>query len=240
MFGCLRRLGCLVTLVVLVAAAWLTRDYWYPGFFGRQAAPDAVATWEPVAPAGAERARSGVESLGRPSGPAFVNLEAADLAALILAEATQGGTLPASIKQAEASVSGEQVLLRGRVELGDLKGLDALGPFANFLNKEEPFTFGGTVDVIRPGLAEYRVVSAQIGTFPIPTQAIPKVLDHLSRNARPPGVSPNGVAFRVPSYIGDARVARGRITLYKTTGRSKTVEADSAGARDDSPMNAPR
>jgi hypothetical protein len=71
--------------------------------------------------------------------------------------------------------------------------------------------------VIRPGLAEYRVESAQIGTFPIPAQAIPKLLDHLSKNARPAGVSPNGVAFRVPSYIADARVDRGRITLYKTT-----------------------
>ena len=225
MFGCLRRLGCLVTLVVLIAAAWFTKDLWYPRVFGPHTAEPEAVTWQPVSTTGADRARLSVESLGRPSGPAFVSLKASDLAALILAEATSGGQLPGSIRQGEAAVSGRQVLLRGVVELDDVKGLDALGPFGSFLNKEEPFSFGGAVDVVRPGLAEYRVESAQIGKFPIPTQAIPKLLSHLSRNARPEGVSSNGVAFKVPSYVGDARVADGRVTLYKTTDDKRPATA---------------
>ena len=59
------------------------------------------------------------------------------------------------------------------------------------------------------------IESAQIGEFPIPTPAIPKLLARFGRDARPAGVAPNGVGFEVPSYIGDVRVAKGRITLYK-------------------------
>ncbi|MEP7348270.1 MAG: hypothetical protein ABI877_23590, partial [Gemmatimonadaceae bacterium] len=85
----------------------------------------------------------------------------------------------------------------------------------NFLNKREQIELGGTLDIVSPGLAQFRVESAQIGQLPIPKPAIPKLLAQLARNARPAGVAPNGIAFRVPPYIGDARVAKGRITLYK-------------------------
>jgi hypothetical protein len=33
----------------------------------------------------------------------------------------------------------------------------------------------------------------------------------------PPGVAENGLPFVVPNYVADARVADGKITLYKTT-----------------------
>jgi len=33
----------------------------------------------------------------------------------------------------------------------------------------------------------------------------------------PPGVAENGLPFVVPTYVADARVADGKVTLYKTT-----------------------
>jgi hypothetical protein len=33
----------------------------------------------------------------------------------------------------------------------------------------------------------------------------------------PPGVADNGLPFVIPTYLGDARVADGKVTLYKTT-----------------------
>ena len=32
---------------------------------------------------------------------------------------------------------------------------------------------------------------------------------------RPEGTAPDGVAFATPKYIGDVRIANGRITVYK-------------------------
>jgi hypothetical protein len=39
----------------------------------------------------------------------------------------------------------------------------------------------------------------------------------IRRGTRPQGLAENGLPFVVPTYLGDARVANERITLYKTT-----------------------
>lgn len=210
MLGCLRRLGCLVILVAIVVVAWLFRDRWVPRVFGERNL--AAGTWQPITAEGGKRASSTLESLGRKSGPVFVNLTAAELAGLFLSGGA--GQFPPSVQHAEATVVGDQVHLRATIALEDIKGFD-LGPFAAFANKDERFELGGTLDIISPGLAQLRVESAQIGDLPIPKPAIPKLLSRLGRDARPAGVAPNGIGFRVPPWIGDVRVNKGRITLYK-------------------------
>src|SRR5512143_3077265 len=120
MLGCLRRIGCLIVLLVLAVVAWLLRDRWVPVVFGTRTATTAV--WEPATPEGATRARSALESLGKKSGPVFVNLKAEDVAGLLLAESA--GHLPASVQGVEATVEGDQVHLRGTMSLEDIKGLD--------------------------------------------------------------------------------------------------------------------
>ncbi len=211
MFGCLRRLGCLVMLAAIVVVGWFLRDRWMPVVFGEKSSP--VATWQPITSAGGKRASATLESLGRKSGPVFANLTAAEVAGLFLSGGA--GQFPPSVQGAEATVVGDQVHLRATIALDDIKGVDILGPFGDFVNKRERFELGGTIDIISPGLAQFRVESAQIGELPIPKPAIPKLLARLARDARPAGVAPNGIAFRVPAFIGDVRVAKGRITLYK-------------------------
>jgi len=212
MFGCLRRLGCLIVLIVVGVAAWLLRDRWEPVVFGEKSTRSA--TWEPVTVDGGRKAGATLESLGGTSGPVFANLSAAQLAGLFLAGGS--GTFPSSVQGAEATVVGEQVHLRATVALDDIKGLDILGPFGDFVNKREKFELGGTLNIVSPGLAELRVESAQIGELPIPKAAIPKLLDRLARGGREAGVAPNGIAFKVPTYIGDVRVKSGKITVYKS------------------------
>ncbi|MFN8572254.1 MAG: hypothetical protein U0132_09360 [Gemmatimonadaceae bacterium] len=211
MFGCLRRIGCLVLLAVLAVCAWIFRDRWMPMVVGDRR--PVAATWEPVTPAREAKARDALQSLGQKSGPVFTNLKAADLAAVLL-DGSAGG-LPASVQGAEATVEGDQVHLRATIDLDDIKGLDILGPFGDFVGKRERFELGGTLDVVSPGVGEYRVESARIGDLPIPKQAIPKLLQRLQRGVRPPGLAPNGVPFKLPAYVGDMRVGKGRVTLYK-------------------------
>lgn len=212
MFGCLGRLGCLVLILLLAAAAFLTRDRWGPRILGDRGS--TTVTWEPVTEAGATKAGDAVESLARPSGPAYVNLTAAELASLIASRAVGG--LPRSVDSVQAAIEEDRVRLRARINLEDLRGLD-LGPLSGLLNRRERFEAAGTLDIVRPGLAQFVVSAAQIGDLPIPVSMIPRVLERLSPEPRPDGVAQSGIPFAVPESIGDVRVARGRVTLYKRT-----------------------
>jgi hypothetical protein len=211
MFGCLRRIGCLALLLLIAAALWLTRDRWRARVFGEPAGTSVA--WHKVTTGRSEQARASVETLGRKGGPAFVNLSADELGALLLASA--GSRALSSVSNPEVAISGDRILLRATIQLDDLGQVGDLGPLAAVLKKREPFEASGTLDVVHPGLAEYRVETARIGELPIPRAMIPKLLARASKAERYEGVAPNGIPFEVPAYVADVRIARGRVTLYK-------------------------
>lgn len=217
MFGCLRKIGCLVIVLVVALAAYLTRDRWLPLI--RRTPPPArtVATgptWEPVSDAAAGRARQAIESLGRRNGPVFVNLAPGELASYFYIALAQ--QLPPSADSIEATTIGNRMYVRAVVSLDDFKAVDALGPLAGFVSRREQLQLGGTFAVIEPGLAQFLVEDVRLGQLPIPRGGIPKLLRQIRRGSTPPGVAANGLPFVVPTYLGDARVAPGKITLYKT------------------------
>jgi hypothetical protein len=214
-FSCLGRLGCLLLLVLAGAVAFLMRDRWMPRVLGR--GERAPVTWETVKEPGAGTQKTGndIASLGRANGPAYVTVSAAELAELMVA--SSGHSLPANLDSVEAAVDSEAVRVRALVELEDLRGLDALGPLASILDKRERIEFTGTMGVLRPGLGEFRVASVKIAELSLPRAAIPRLLARLDASVRPEGVSPNGIAITIPEYIGDVRISRGEITLYRRT-----------------------
>ena len=219
MFGCLRRIGCLVVLCVAALGAYLTRDRWMPLINKNrpQSRPTTTAagpTWEPVSDEAASRARRTVESLGKRSGPVFVNLPPGDVASYFyIALAEQ---LPPSADSIEATTIANRMYVRAVISLDDSKAADALGPLAGMVGRRERIQLGGTFAIIRPGLAQFLVEDVRLGELPIPRGAIPKVLRQIRRGTRPEGVVENGLPFVVPTYIADARVADGKVTLYKT------------------------
>jgi len=220
MFGCFRRIGCLILLCVAAVAAYLVRDRWLPYLPRISNGPRTTSTgptarWEPVSDEGAARARRAVESLGRRNGPVFVNLPPGDLASYFyIALAEQ---LPPSADSIEAATIGNRMYVRAVISLDDFKAADALGPLGGMLGRRERLQMGGTFSVIRPGLAQFLVEDVRLGELPIPRSAIPKLLRQIRRGTMPPGVSESGLPFVVPTYLSDARVADGNITLYKTT-----------------------
>ena len=211
MFNCLGRIGCLLLLLVAGALAFLTRERWLPRVFGDRGS--APVTWEAVNQPGAKTAGDAVASLGRTGGPAYVTVSAAELAALMVESA--GHRLPAALDSVQAAIDGETVRVRALVKLDDIRGLDALGPLSGLLDKRERIEFTGTMAVIRPGLGEFRVASAQVADLSLPRAAIPRLLARLDASVRPEGVAPDGIAITIPEYIGDVRVARGQVTLYR-------------------------
>ena len=123
--------------------------------------------------------------------------------------------MPAALDSVEAAIDSETVRVRALVTLDDIRGLDALGPLAGLLDKQERIEFTGTLGVLRPGLGEFRVASVKVADLLLPRAAIPKLLDRLDRSVRPEGVSPDGIAITIPEYIGDVRISRGQVTLYR-------------------------
>ncbi|MFL5423518.1 MAG: hypothetical protein ACJ783_00675 [Myxococcales bacterium] len=209
-------------LCIAALAAYLTRDRWLPflpriGNAPRPTAASAGPDWEPVSDEGAARARRAIESLGKRSGPVFVNVAAGDLASYFyIALAEQ---LPPSADSIEAATIANRMYVRAVISLDDFKAADALGPLAGVLGRRERLQMGGSFAIVRSGLAQFLVEDVRLGQLPIPRGGIPKLLRQIRRGTMPPGVAENGLPFVVPTYLGDARVAGGTVTLYKTTAK---------------------
>jgi len=229
MKGCFSRLGCLVVLIAAallyfkhdqVVALYLTRDRWLPELRERlgmgRGAETPVATegeWAPVSSAGAARARQQVQALASRGGPVYANIAPADLAAYVYDELRR--QLPPSAENVEASVIGDQLHVRALVNMKDLGGSSVLGPLAQFLGDRDTVQFGGTLEIVRPGLAQFRVRQIRLRQLAIPSPLIPQILRRLNRGVRLDGVAEDALPLVVPPYIADVRIDRGRVTLYK-------------------------
>lgn len=185
----------------------------------RQAAMAATEApvWEPLTAEGADRARSAVQRLSRPSGPVFATVRGAELASYVFDELSR--QLPPSAQQLEAAVIDDRLHVRALMNVGDFGGDNGLGPLGAMLNDREPVEFGGTLELVRPGLAQFRIKVLRLREFSVPQRMIPRLLQRVARGARPPGLADDALPLVVPTYLGDVRTGQGRVTLYKVAPR---------------------
>jgi hypothetical protein len=220
MKGCFRRLGCLVLIIALVAL-W----YWYARV-ERPAASTTVLTtttggsstnsgWQPLTAADAERGRVAVEALARRSGPVFANLSPAEAASYIfLIVAKQ---LPPSARNAEASIVGDRLYVRSEVDLKDFGGAGQLGALGMLLGSRDSVLLGGTIHMLKPGLAEFQVQEVKLGKLQVPKALIPRLITQMTHGKNKAlGISESSLPMVMPTYISDVRIANGKITLYKS------------------------
>ena len=220
MQGCLKRAGCLVIIIVL-AAVW----YWYarvespaaataPATATATTATSVSSGWHRLTSADAERGRVAVQSLERQAGPVFANLSPAEVASYIfLVVAKQ---LPPSAKNAEAAIIGDRLYVRSEVDLKDFGGAKSLGPLGLLLGERDSVRFGGTINMLRPGLGEFLVQEVKLGRIEVPSALIPRLLTQMKRGKTVEGISQNGLPMVMPPYISDVRISNGKITLYKS------------------------
>ena len=216
-----KRAGGAAAVVVLLVAVWyLTARGKTPAEVtstpvGSKATATPVSSdWHRLTRADAKRGQSAVQSLGRRSGPVFANLTPAEAASYIFTVVAK--QLPPSAKNAEAAIIGDRLYVRADVETKDFGGSKALGPIGMLLGARDSVRFGGTVKVLRPGLAEFVVQEVKIGRIDLPSPLIPRVLTRMKRGKPVKGVSANGLPIVMPAYITDLRIAKRRITLYKS------------------------
>jgi len=221
MTGCLKRAGCLV-LIILVVAVW----YWYARVQTPAASTVASSTtsatatsvssgWQPLTAGDAARGEAAVQSLARQSGPVFANLTPSEAASYIFTVVAK--QLPPSAKNAEASVVGDRLYVRSDVDLKDFGGAKALGPLGMLLGERDSVRFGGTINMLKPGLGEFLVQEVKLGRLDVPTSLIPRLLTQMKQHSKPvEGISQNGLPMVMPAYISDVRISNGKITLYKS------------------------
>ena len=216
----LRRAGCLVIIIAL-AGLW----YWYarvesPSATSTTSATASTATsvssgWRPLSTADAERGRVAVQSLGRQSGPVFANLSPAEAASYIFMVIAK--QLPPSAKNAQAAIIGDRLYVRSEVDLKDFGGAKTLGPVGMLLGERDSVRFGGTINMLRPGLAEFLVQEVKLGRIEVPRALIPRLLSEMKKRGKTvEGISQNGLPMVMPPYISDVRISNGKITLYKS------------------------
>ena len=197
-FGCLGRLGCLFLILLLGAAAWLTRGRWQAR--SRPCGPLNGA--RSATPAPTRRAMRWFAA--RRDRPAFVELSATELASL----------LAASVGPPPASWTACKRRSMDRIGCGEHPaGRHSSTPWTVVRVHEhaERIEMSGTIDVLRPGLGQFRLSSAG-GRLSLPQAAIPKLLAHWQRRGRTGGCQRD--CLRDPgAHRRRARGARARDAL---------------------------
>jgi hypothetical protein len=207
--GCLslpfKLLGGLALLLALIVG-WLYRDR-LSGELGslldRSSAETASATGRPGATA-LSSAKSKVDSLNGWRADSVL-LTASEVASLIGA-----GLNPALRRQLdslEVELQEGEVAVRAKLATARLPR-ELTGPLALALREREPVQAGGPIKVIGPGKAEWAVQSFRIRDFPIPRDAVPKLM------AKAFGDSTRSIPFRIPAGIKEIRVHPSGAVLF--------------------------
>jgi len=215
--GCLKaivvRVGCLIVLVVLAVLAFTYRheilDFWRHW----RGNGSASAVW--VAPSGqegAQRADRALAQLASRGGPAFVDLDAAQIGGLI--ETQLARVRQRALDSIMVLLGDNDVRVRGSVDLSRVPR-NLLGPLRGVLHGRERVIVGGPLLADSTGRLLWRVTSLQVGAFPFPRGTIGALLKAINV----PGVEDARVPLPVEGRIGDVRVSPAAVRLYRASAR---------------------
>ena len=169
--------------------------------------------WARLAPSGSA-ARETVARLTARNGPAYVSLRASEIAGLLATGLARA--LPSSASRTQLAIVDEELWLRSEVALRDLAGDGALrGLLGVALDGRDTVRLVGTLDLVRPGLAAYRVRELRITRIEVPPRLIPALLGAMRRGAAADSLPTDALPIPLPTAVADIRVANGKVTLYK-------------------------
>lgn len=214
--GCLRRIGCLAVIAVMLVGGFLLRGLWLPKLRGTpkgETATAAAGTWQPLTPEGGQRAQRVIAQLAQQGGPPSVSVTPGELAAYVVQQLNE--TLPASADSVEAAAIGDMLCVRTVVKIAEVADKKTLGPLAMLLGEREPVQMCGVIRIHSPGKGELQVKQFRIRELSIPGPAIPRIIRQMAPADRE-GLADDGLPLQTPAFIGDVRVANGQITISRT------------------------
>jgi hypothetical protein len=229
--GCLTRAVSSAIVVVGIAGAW----WWWSG--GALPLPEAVAAripfpargadsmstaparglatarWMPIDDAGFAEARRRVSALATPGGPSMVTLDARALLSFLVEPFRL--QLPPSAQAARVAVADGLLYIKADVPLEDLGGSPMLRPLVGMLNRRDTVILGGSFDLVDGQRAQFLIQEVIIGEFSVPRPLVPRLVGTMRRGRVPEWVAENGYPVELPPFIGDIRIRRDRITVYR-------------------------
>ena len=215
--GCLKRflagMGCLVVLAAAALGVWLARDRiaaLYRRVRGLPEPPPVVYAMPDSG--GASRATARLEALTRRGGPAYVDLTAADLAALIERQLAAAPHRP--LDSVGVALGEQRIRVRGSLDMSVLPHR-LLGPLAQGLGRREPVVVGGALSVPAGGHLAWTIDELKVRDFPFPKAVIPSIVAALGV----PGARGAAVPLELPAGIGDLRVSPDRVRAYRASAR---------------------
>jgi hypothetical protein len=180
-----------------------------------RATQEQSIAWARLSPGGTA-GREAMARLSRRNGPAYVSLRAPELAGLLALGVSK--VWPATASPPAIALVDEQLLMRTVVERRDLAGDGALrGLLGVALDGRDTVRMAGTLDLVRPGLAAYRVRELRMAGVDVPPRLIPALLRTIRRAAASAAdtLPADALAIPLPKAVADIRVAKGKVTLYK-------------------------
>jgi hypothetical protein len=211
MRGCLeapfKLIGCL-GLVILLAIGWLYRDRLEAGarqVFGVFGGGETTAASGRPAARSVVSANAKIDSLNGWRADSVV-LTASEVASLI------GSGLDPSLRSQLDSLQVElrdgSIAIRARLATARLPR-ELVGPLSIALRPTEPIEAAGPIQVVAPRSAEWTLESFKIRNFPLPRDAVPKLV---ARALGDP--DRRTVPVRIPAGISEIRVRRSGAVLY--------------------------
>lgn len=178
-----------------------------------RATREQAIVWAPVSPGGTA-GREALARLSRRNGPAYVSLRAPEVAGVLAAGVSTA--LPSTASRPDIAIVDEQLLVRAVVDVRDLASDGTLrGLLGVALDGRDTLRMAGTLDLVRPGLAEYRVRELRMAGIDVPPRLIPSLLGAMRRGAAADSLPMDALPMPLPKAVADVRVANGKITLYK-------------------------
>ena len=210
--GCLRglfvRIGCLVVLLALLALGWIYREEvkdLYRRLRGLPGRARVTYVSADTSPAAAETALRRVERRG---GPAYVELTAGQVGALIAGVLERTGTN--AVDSVQVALLEGEVLLHGSLDMTHVPA-NLLGPLAGALGPRESIAIGGPLSVDPIGRLMWSVTSLSVKSFPFPRSTIPALI----RQLRIPGAEGNAVPVPGLTNLRDVHVTPDVVRLYR-------------------------
>lgn len=212
------RIGCAVLFAAACVAVILfhteiwdySRELW--DYLSRLRGKPAEV-YVPPAEGGEARARDAFDRLARRGGPAYEDLTAGDVAALVSRALEEAGGRHV-LDSVKVAMLQNEIRVRGVLDLSGVPR-SALGPLAGVLGDREPASIGGPLSADSAGGLVLTVTYLRLREFPFPRATIPRIL----RAARIPGAMGARVPLPGTAGIGDVRVSPGGMRLYRRTPR---------------------
>ncbi len=215
--GCLKALfvqvGCVVILIAAAIFGWIYRRDLLDAYRRvRGLPPAAEVVYVAPQPGDADRARAAFEQLARRGGPAYVDLTAGEVAALV--DAALANAPRRAVDSVRVALAADEVTVRASLDLSDVPPR-LLGPLAGALERREPVVVGGGLAVDSAGRIHWTITALRVKEFPFPRSTIPAIL----RALKVPGLAGGAVPIPAPAAVGDVRVSPEHVRLYRASPR---------------------